>query len=742
MTAIVRLTCCRVLPDIATLVPASSVVAANSTTSTLPSLSPRRHQPQISAAESRHFRSYATKAKSPRQLGDVSSSSSSSKEGTAKNLATDDVNELRLPFELDGFFTDDEAGMVEKRVEDDDDEPIGGTVIGGGMLHKEISAASTIEELFSVIKGRRLQDWHHVHFLGRITKLLQDPECKTEPSTILNREDYFHNLIYMDYRVTKVKTHVVTGVLRHLNDHVSIIPGLRKIDLFVKVMESYENECSWRFREMELKEVVALMILYAPMGEKAPQSCLKEAAVGQLDLRWTELDAKMIIDLLYHLKELPETLQHHLETRVFELVESLSAKQLVVILGLLSQSGKANIQLVKTICFHLSKNDEVFSFEQVSKVAFYLASISFLSYPLLEKMCRDLRNSELATVPSMVDAFQLSSLLASLGKLRWRDPVILEVLSNILLAKCNVEDCDTKELNPALQNALKTLSHLSFSPKSLPQLSSHLLRGVEESSSSQGVISRIDGALSLSQLGIATPEHLDALFSAIDDDEGLSRLPKASLARLLQVNSYAAINGLGSRPLRLPPLPLLSPPPPPPPPPSSTTKPQSKDNVAELGRMERFRSDFRQFFPAAKVKVPSSSSSSKYLVDGPWLHPSGHVVDIVVVVDGRGNTLPVPDALVEALTLSSSTDASAENLSISSCLPPDAHAVAILLLDVFDFTAYSETPVGEKVNAARDLSALGFKPCLVKLRQFYAESKGKRTEFINKIVLGALEPAS
>ena len=90
--------------------------------------------------------------------------------------------------------------------------------------------------------------------------------------------------------------------------------------------------------------------------------------MNQLDLRWGELDASVIIDLFYLLKDPPESLQNHMETRIMESVETIPAKQLLTILGFVSQSGKANIPLMKVLCYHLSKNTEVFSFEQISKV--------------------------------------------------------------------------------------------------------------------------------------------------------------------------------------------------------------------------------------------------------------------------------------------------------------------------------------------------------------------------------------
>ena len=76
----------------------------------------------------------------------------------------------------------------------------------------------------------------------------------------------------------------------------------------------------------------------------------------------------MISDILHKLKDPPENLQRHMETRILDLVESMSFKQLVNFLGIFSQSGKTNIQLVKTLSYHLSKNEEVLNFEQISKV--------------------------------------------------------------------------------------------------------------------------------------------------------------------------------------------------------------------------------------------------------------------------------------------------------------------------------------------------------------------------------------
>ena len=100
----------------------------------------------------------------------------------------------------------------------------------------------------------------------------------------------------------------------------------------------------------------------------ARQTCTKEAAISQLDLRWFELDANALIDLLFLLRDPPESLQRHMDTRILELVETMSIKQLVIILGCVSQGAKPNIPLLKGLCYHLAKNTEVLTFEQGSKV--------------------------------------------------------------------------------------------------------------------------------------------------------------------------------------------------------------------------------------------------------------------------------------------------------------------------------------------------------------------------------------
>ena len=290
-----------------------------------------------------------------------------------------------------------------------------------------------------------------------------------------------------------------------------------------------------------------------------------------------------------------------------------------------------------------------------------------------------------------------------------------------------------QSLIPALHNTLKTLDHLNYAPKLLPQLKPHLLASVEgaftptegESLSVSAVLSRIELAACLISLGLLSSHHVDFILSSLTTAEvTLEKLPKSFLVKILQLNTHAQLIGLSQSPLTLPALPVFAIP--------VASSPSTAEKTKEtLNRMERFRADVRHYLRAARANGPSK----RYLVDGPWLHPSGHVFDAVVVTDSRGNTLPIPDAVVEAL----------ERPVVSSILPhlePDTHAVVLLLFNVFDSTVFTERPLGDKANALRDLRALGFKPCVINLKHFYKEVKTKRTELLYNGITGALEPVA
>ena len=79
-------------------------------------------------------------------------------------------------------------------------------------------------------------------------------------------------------------------------------------------------------------------------------------------------DEWFIVDLLFHFKDPPETLEQHLHTRIVELVEKMTILQQINVLGGVSQSGKANIPSLKSLSYHLSKHGETFTLEQASKV--------------------------------------------------------------------------------------------------------------------------------------------------------------------------------------------------------------------------------------------------------------------------------------------------------------------------------------------------------------------------------------
>ena len=109
-----------------------------------------------------------------------------------------------------------------------------------------------------------------------------------------------------------------------------------------------------------------------PISLSLSQACVREAILAQLDLRWVELNKNHIIDVLFLIKDPPESLLRHIETRILELSETMTVKQLLTILGLICESGKANVPLMKGVCYHLSKNATAFTFEQASKVSLLL----------------------------------------------------------------------------------------------------------------------------------------------------------------------------------------------------------------------------------------------------------------------------------------------------------------------------------------------------------------------------------
>jgi hypothetical protein len=138
-----------------------------------------------------------------------------------------------------------------------------------------------------------------------------------------------------------------------------------------------------------------------------------------------------------------------------KLVASITVEQMVKVLKNLSAKKRRSTPLLRSLAFNMSGKEEHLNIKQCSDVLYAIASLNFPEPVLISKLCDDIqldiKKSEIKKSST------IGSMLTSLAFLKYREPVVLDCLSEWIVKNQSI--CRTQDI-AALCMTLATLNYM------------------------------------------------------------------------------------------------------------------------------------------------------------------------------------------------------------------------------------------------------------------------------------------
>lgn len=147
-----------------------------------------------------------------------------------------------------------------------------------------------------------------------------------------------------------------------------------------------------------------------------------------------------------------------------KLVASITLPQMVKVMKSLSQRKRRSTPLLRSLAYNMSSKEQKLDMKQCADVLYSMASLNFPDPVLIAKICDDIM---LGMKQPLEKSSVIGSITTSLSLLKYRDPILLDAVSEWLLK--NQEICRSQDITsvimslaslnytpPELENALKT----------------------------------------------------------------------------------------------------------------------------------------------------------------------------------------------------------------------------------------------------------------------------------------------
>jgi hypothetical protein len=216
-----------------------------------------------------------------------------------------------------------------------------------------------------------------------------------------------------------------------------------------------------------------------------------------------------------------------------KLVASITLPQMVKVMKSLSQRKRRSTPLLRSLAYNMSSKDQKLDLKQCADVLYSMASLNFPDPVLIAKICDDI---QLSMKEKVEKSSVIGSITTSLSLLKYRDPTILDAVTDWLLK--NQEICRSQDIT----SIILSLASLNYSP---PELENALKTKLATSLTSLDFKSSIDYlgyVWSLMTLNVSnseffssvlSQEFIDKLTSEYQDGE----LPVAAKLKLLNINA-------------------------------------------------------------------------------------------------------------------------------------------------------------------------------------------------------------
>lgn len=139
-----------------------------------------------------------------------------------------------------------------------------------------------------------------------------------------------------------------------------------------------------------------------------------------------------------------------------KLVASISLDQMVKVMKNLGVKKRRSTPLLRSLAFNMSGKEENLNVKQCSDVLYVIACLNFPEPVLISKLCDDIQLS--LKKDEIKKSSTIGSMLTSLAFLKYRDPVVLDCLTEWVIQNQSI--CRTQDVAATLM----TLASLNYMP--------------------------------------------------------------------------------------------------------------------------------------------------------------------------------------------------------------------------------------------------------------------------------------
>ena len=234
------------------------------------------------------------------------------------------------------------------------------------------------------------------------------------------------------------------------------LPGID--DDFVK--QAIVSQLNKSLRQLTVSQL--LRVLQLQSINSSVDQPVYDKAMSLLQQRWVEIrSGRDVVTLMYIVPDDAEQFLDRLEDRALDLCDSMSVKELYRAVYCLARRRRRNAPLLRALMYYLDRQ-ELLSLSPVhlSNLAYAMAVLSVHDPGVMQKLVTAVRKVVTdGTRPPDVVRHMLSSVVQSLGILRWSDERFLDLAAEQFM-QLNVDGSDWVRL-------LQTLASVNYLPAQL-----------------------------------------------------------------------------------------------------------------------------------------------------------------------------------------------------------------------------------------------------------------------------------